>query len=158
MRIQRKTRKGTVYQASFRRRPTKEAVQALDALADAAAKESRLTPRQRVLRKYPKAISVFKAHPTSPLWAIITNDDRSTIIGAAKNATAAWAQADRNIKSIFLTPRQRVLEKYPEAVAWPWADCVEIYTKRYNTPPGGNRAIGRGQNARQAWAAAARKL
>lgn len=38
MRIQRKTKRGTVYQASFRGRPSKEAVLALDAIADAAVK------------------------------------------------------------------------------------------------------------------------
>lgn len=56
------------------------------------------------------------------------------------------------------TPKQRVLAKYPESIAWPWADCVQIYSKRHNSPPLGNKTLGTGKTARQAWADAARSI
>lgn len=64
----------------------------------------------------------------------------------------------KHLDDLTLTPKQRVLKRWPEAVSWAWADCVEIYTKRYNTPPDGNRTLGRGTTATQAWDEAARNL
>lgn len=53
-----------------------------------------------------------------------------------------------------LTPKQRVLKKYPDAFSYDFQDCVCIY-RPY---AGGNLDLGTGKTAQAAWAAAAKAL
>lgn len=76
----------------------------------------------------------------------------------AKACRALDAIADAAIKKIRLTPKQRVIAKYPHAIVWDWRDKTVIYSNRYNTAPHGNQVLGSGKSARQAWADAASKL
>lgn len=57
-----------------------------------------------------------------------------------------------------MTPKQKVKKYFPEAISWSWADGFQIYSKRYNTPPDGNKTLGSGRTEREAWAVASRKL
>lgn len=74
-------------------------------------------------------------------------------LGLANHRASCWERKRRGGKS----PKEFVLSKYPEAVSWSWADCVEIYSKRHNEGAG-NKTLGRGVNAQQAWDNAARNL
>ena len=53
-----------------------------------------------------------------------------------------------------MTPKQRVLKKYPRAYSYEWRDSWCIY-RPYS---GGNLDLGDGKTAALAWADAAKKL
>ena len=54
-----------------------------------------------------------------------------------------------------MTPKQRVLKRYPEAYLWQW-QRVKFYGVEIDTP--GPRTIGQGDSPQKAWADASTNL
>lgn len=52
-----------------------------------------MTPKQRVLKKYPKAWCAY----TGVGRRVIVNDDKDISVDTYRTANAAWADADRRI-------------------------------------------------------------
>lgn len=58
-----------------------------------------------------------------------------------------------------ISNKKRVLKRHPNAIAWQWKDCWEIFYRRYigDGSVFTNETIGRGKTAALAWRDAARR-